>query len=191
MALRRSTVAGFTLVEVVIVIAITSCLIVMVLPAAMWVQRRAQHQAAASVVAAIKAACESYRDLDRWHRLPIATSDRTIRMLPDGGVPGVAQCLVDADLLVLPESRRGSTGELLDPWRRPYRYATRRPVEAAGEPSLVSWNWDARLMQPAAWGSGIDPTSGARWTGELPFPHVWSEGDDGVSTVPRSWIVAR
>ncbi|MBN8525835.1 MAG: type II secretion system protein [Planctomycetes bacterium] len=205
----RQPANGFTLVELLTVVAIIAILVAVLLPAIGLVREKSRVQAARQAVAEIGLALKTYALLDARHRYPLhnagaaslyvpaatPTSGLTATPQPlahdpygdapairakDGSACGVLGALLDLGS-TLP-ARTDAQGRLTDPWERPYLYQLTRPAPAMPANALQDWNWEATLGRPRAWNALASPPCAA------PFPYVWSTGRSGSTTDATTWI---
>ncbi len=161
-------IAGITLIEALVVVAIIAALTATLLPLVAMLREHARIQEATAVVRTLSIAVSNYAGEDPQRRSPPAEADGLIREDPTG------QSVHLMDLLEAAHSDGGIhtlAGDgahaplrvLLDPWLRPYRYA----LDDAG-------SLDPSVSVPA---TRPDPAR-LDWnaTGRVPFAYIWSLG---------------
>lgn len=171
---RRCGGRGFSLVEILVVIAILVVLMGMVLAAVSVVRKNARKAEARAMVMTLLAALEDYRAIDPQKRYPPADADGFMRADRGAGwvdvdagevaavVPTRVCSLIDRSRQDLglrtyvddPASARYRI--LTDPWGRPYRYRVDATHDGAASKPAPQADWNAK---------GLDV-----------FPYVWSLG---------------
>ncbi len=189
----KSTISGFTMIEMLVVVGIIAVLAAMLIPTVSLVRTKAKVADARQMVRELSVAVEAYRSEDPRKLYPPeadpAGSDPALWVLRDGvvaGVPQVLELLMERKLLQLRSSSL-SAGVLLDPWRNAYRYTLRRPAAAgswAGPGTIAEdWNWDAARSRTRVWNERTP-------SAEAPFPYIWSYGPSGADAPIGKWIYA-
>lgn len=173
--------AAFTLVEIIVVVAIIVVLVGVLVPAVALVRRSVHQRTASQVVEMLHQAIEAYRQDDAQRRFPTQpNADRSLsRVEVDDArtAVGTLELLESRGFQAAAEQPRDGDGRLLDPWGNPYRYwpgMLRSAVVADGV--LPGWNWDAANSRPAAWGRRPDPATQTLADGGLLYAYVWSTG---------------
>lgn len=184
--MRRSSFPspGFTLVEMLVVIAIIGVLLGLLIPAIGMVQERSRRARAASTVTNIHQALQTYAGEERRHRFPPQAVSLALEWSPTGdpSALGVLNLLENHGFNVDRSALNRTTSPpyvLDDPWRRPYQYqadndllgvvGAQRPLGSDGvQPPLSDWN-----------------AAGVR-----PWGYVWSTGTAGTAD-GVGWIYQR
>lgn len=165
---------GFTLVELVVVIAIIVVLIAILLPAVSAVRNATAKSATASKIQNLQAALAAYVLEGRRHQLPPVAGDRMLHSsrgsvaapgaldLLDGLIEWHAEDLLDA----------GAGVCLVDGWMRPIRYTT-DTVNADGSITIAR---PAELPVPPQDWNAAQPANGTVVADTPPYAYVWSLG---------------
>lgn len=162
--------AAFTLLEVVVVIAIVLVLVGMLLSAITVVGRRADAAATRALVAQVHQACQVYRGEDKKRRFPPAVADGVLYVeVPDrdrtwdGTTPLAGNMLGRVGLRVHGERTApvGARLALADAWGEPLRYhldaiadgIVDRPRDGAGAQLLPgdAPDWNPQGAEPHAY----------------------------------------
>lgn len=185
---RRTSKAGFTLMELMLVIGVIVALAALLMPVLSLVKRKAAQTSAANEVRQLALCLETYRNDDGAKRFPIPQSDYAIASVaPTPGSTALLALLEQQGAGALRIRPLDGQGRLTDPWGRPYQYSLVRPV-VSDPASLHDWNWDTALARERAWGRRWDATAKAVAEGSLPFPYIYCLGVDGRSDVGAGWI---
>ena len=181
---------AFTLMELLVTIAIIAVLAAMLLPAVGLVRERSRRTEAQMVVNQLSIACETYMNEDHRHMYPLqpqlypaalVTVPHPIAQRAQGvAASGVLELLLESDVVNLGNRALDSEGCMLDPWLRRYRYQLLRPTPASPVNALQDWNWDAERTRPKRWNERADTPA--------PFPYIWSLGKDGRDDAAKTWV---
>lgn len=184
--------AGFTLLELLMVLAIVAVLMALVIGAIGVVRSKARAAQAQAMVLGLSAALETYAAEEAVHRFPLHESLFVPPVAPPYEVARAPLAGVDPEGLIgllsarKPFAQDGSrfdeAGRMLDPWGRPYRYHLKRPAPAANATRLENWNWDAAKSRERSWSQVANAAA--------PYPYVWSLGPDGATDDAKDWIYA-
>lgn len=184
----RTSKAGFTLMELMVVIGVIVALAALLMPVLSLVKRNAAMTSAANEVRQLVMCLETYRNGDGAKRYPIPQSDGAIASIaPTPGSTALLALLEEQGTGALRVRPLDGQGRLTDPWGRPYQYSLVRPVVSDPD-SLHDWNWDAALARERAWGRRWDATAKAVAEGALPFPYAYCLGIDGRTDLGAGWI---
>lgn len=175
-------IRAFTLVELLMVVAIIAILSGLSLAGAMLVRERARHAQAEQMIAQLHQALDNYRSEDLRHAFPapLAPEGPWLRRDPSGAGDEVLDLLESVGFTYDPGYLGAGDGEvhdcLHDPWRRPFRYQVddARGV-AIWKPAVVD-EWNSSGMRPFAYVWSIGPPQGS---------------DDGEATAASRWILLR
>jgi general secretion pathway protein G len=121
---------GFSLIELLVVVAIIAILAGLILQTAGYVQNRAARSRAQTEIAAISAALESYRadygDYPRWTNNAPGSANMLFRalVLSNASLNPLGKVYLDAPASILktPNQPNSTTNELFDPFGQPYEY---------------------------------------------------------------------
>ncbi len=188
----RPSSAAFTLIEILVVIAIILVLIGILIPGISIAQRQAREQTAVTVVRQLGQAMDVYRLEDRDRRYPTPNADLSLSR--DLLAPPAAPVSERGPLGLIErhggysasEQPRDAFGRLLDPWGQTYRYSLTRPIPTAPSPALQDWNWDTVGNRERAWGRRPGDALGAG--GPLAFAYLWSLGRERSQDDATHWI---
>ena len=159
---------GFTLVEMLVVIAILGILMAMMVPAAGLIMKRAKNSTARGDAGVVAATLMKYRlEYNRWP--PLIPANGPNDYLTDKSwvevmapPPGAPRTTANFNLIVFFEPGGGAVatngayaGAFVDPWGRPFMYR----VDADGDGQIESPDPNATQPIPAqviAWSAGSD-----------------------------------
>lgn len=164
---------AFTLVELLVTIAIVLVLVAMIIPGVGMVRDSVKRSKTVGLITGLTGALEIYAMEDGRHRYPPVETDQSMRTNGDVGA------LRNLDLL----RERGSqwrnadldADRLVDAWRRPVRYTVDDLIDkliARPAPLLTSWNAKSREPFGYVWSLGrpkgdeaadADPANADRW----------------------------
>lgn len=193
MALPRLRPAGFSLVELLMVLAIIAVLMTLVIGAIGVVRARARIAQTQAMVLGLTGAIETYAAEDVIHRFPLheqlfvpatAPPPYEVARAPLAGVhaDGLLGLLSARKPFAQDDARFDDQQRLLDPWGRPYLYHLRRPTPTANAARMQDWNWDAAKARERQWSQVKDAAA--------PYPYLWSLGPDGAADDAAGWIYA-
>lgn len=173
----RARRRGFSLTELVVVVAIILVLVALLIPAVSVVRERQRRAQAVAQVAQIHMAVQNYAAEDRRHRFPPmhASGDLSLRLDPGGGTPGSLNLLMDRGVSIDTAGllREGPPPwPLGDPWGKPYRYQT--------DEDLRTYSTPQRPLPLEAWNA----------KGVRPWAYIWSAGR-AYSSDGTGWIYQR
>lgn len=178
---HRITTAGFTLVELLVVIGIILVLTAIALPAIGAIRNAARSAQTGTQVRALYAACQVYALEDRQRMPPPAEADLSLRTALGSPLANRTLDLLGERGIQIDSAQLGpaeATGRaLLDGWRRPLRYLPDVDMDGSADKPAPQADWNAK--------------------GDEPYPYVWSlgkpSGDDAADADPAAgprWIYA-
>jgi prepilin-type N-terminal cleavage/methylation domain-containing protein len=179
--MKSLLVRGFTLIEMMVVIAIIVVLIALLLPAIAMVRERANRSSVLSTVANIHQALQSYAGEERRHRYPSQAVDLSVGWAPPdapaaNGVLNQLQNLgIEVDLTALDRSS-APPFLLLDPWGRPFQYQADNDLLGA-----------TGAQRPLGSDGVTAPLTAWNAAGVRPWGYVWSRGRDAQAD-GTDWI---
>lgn len=196
---RSSPNAGFTAMELMVVVAIIVVLLAMLLPVVGMLRESARRQQAGNVVSQLMAGLLQYSNEDPTRSFPAAESDLFIRYDPSNApvvppqVPHLYNLMsamqMDGGLQVLvSDPVNAGMRVLVDPWHRPYRYQadnaglsdpTTKIAPTRPDPALLNWNAKNQVPFGYVWSLG-SPRHGS--TGQ------WTSDPDAVPGSGAPWI---
>lgn len=159
---------AFTLIELMVVIAIIVVLIGLLLPAIALVRARSASVATKATVSAVSMALEVYRQEDRRRAFPAEEPTGDLTHAPHGGsgAPGVLDLLVgsgfEAGSDALAREADGSR-RLIDAWQRPIRYRLDANNNGTADRPAPLPEWNPVDAEPFAyvWSLGEPKSSNA------------------------------
>lgn len=177
-----SATAGFSLIEVLVVVGIITVLAAIAVPVIGSIRTSARTTQSASQVQGLYAACEVYAMEDRRRMPPPMEADLTLRTTQNTGLAARTLDLL-RDRGASWESAQlgpdeGTGRALLDAWRRPLRYQADIDMDGVPDRPAPRTDWNAK--------------------GNEPYPYVWSlakpSGDEvadaAIVSAPR-WIYVK
>ncbi len=168
------TVRGFTLVELIVAVAIVVILVSLLLPAITMVRNSVRRAKTVGLIDGLTAALEIYALEDGRRRFPAVESDQSLRTSTNtGGAPRTLDLLRDRGSLWRNDDLEGD--RLVDAWRRPVHYVVDSVIDKViDRPAAHKTDWNPKAREPFGyvWSLGrpsgndaadADPTDASRW----------------------------
>jgi prepilin-type N-terminal cleavage/methylation domain-containing protein len=167
---------GFTLVELVVAIAIVIILVSLLLPAISMVRDSVRRAKTVGLIDGLTAALEIYALEDGRRRFPAVEADQSLRTSSNtGGAPRTLDLLRDRGSLWRNDDLEAGGDRLVDAWRRPVHYVVDDLIDKViARPALHRTDWNPKAREPFGyvWSLGrpsgndaadADPTDASRW----------------------------
>jgi prepilin-type N-terminal cleavage/methylation domain-containing protein len=171
---------AFTMVELLITIAILTILIALLMPAINMVRNSVMHTKTVGLIAGLSAAAEIYIQEDTRHRYPPVEPDQSMRTCNQVGSERTLDLLADrgaqwrnSDLIMASGSTMPDC--LADAWKRQVYYTVDDVIDhviARPAPSMTNWNPNSLEPYAYIWSLGrpsgnqaadLDPSNAGNW----------------------------
>lgn len=169
-------VRAFTLVELVVAVAIVVILVSLLLPAITMVRNSVRRAKTVGLIDGLTAALEIYALEDGRRRFPAVEADQSLRTNTNaGGAPRTLDLLRDRGSLWRNDDLDADGVRLVDAWRRPVHYVVDDVInKVIDRPAVHKTDWNPKAREPFGyvWSLGrpsgndaadADPTDASRW----------------------------
>lgn len=200
--------AGFTLIELITVIAISMVLLGLLLGALGLVRGSAERRKTLQTLGLLRQAMQLYQTEQRsYPEMDDTAPDQRALFRTDtpGLQLGVMAVFDRAGYFAATSGDFDAQQRLIDPWGQPYRYVLwrRHPgtANAMLEQGLTApgmdagtrfptWNWDRERTRERRYGRfwNAFTSPAGEVTGALPYPYLYSWGRHGTATDATDWL---